>query len=152
MGTDALNPKPSKGEMMREIKFRAWDGQLMHTVDTIEFPVGGVRWFGPGVGQGIVEANPLFDWKVDSILMQYTGLKDKNGKEIYEGDIVKAETLGAKENRSYIGEIVYTAHETQFRAKEPHWSSHIFYPNHTEIIGNIHEHPELLTHPAEGRN
>ena len=58
---------------MREIKFRAWDGQKM--LDSQDLTQNGMYW----------------DWlgKQDVELMQYTGLKDKNGKEIYEGDVVK---------------------------------------------------------------
>ncbi|MFY8330666.1 YopX family protein [Vagococcus carniphilus] len=67
---------------MREIKFRAWDGQdkLMRTVKNLMFNKNDevdlkieAEWFAAGP---------------DLVLMQYTGLKDKNGVEIYEGDIL----------------------------------------------------------------
>ena len=61
---------------MREIKFRAWDGKKMHQVSTLSYLGDTVKYLG-----GYKE-----HWGND--IMQYTGLKDKNGKEIYEGDLL----------------------------------------------------------------
>ncbi len=66
---------------MREIKFRAWDETNKVMENDVNVNQGkavkyGYQWFNAG--------NTVYD----SELMQYTGLKDKNGKEIYEGDIV----------------------------------------------------------------
>ena len=76
--------------------------------------------------------------------MQYTGLKDKNGKEIYEGDVVKADIDGA----TYI--TYWEEKEIGFRFRQ---SNDLNEPYLTvglpiddiEIIGNIYENPELLT-------
>ena len=61
---------------MRVIKFRVWDGENMISPDTIDRH---------GVARWITDSIPNMSKK----LMQFTGLHDKNGKEIYEGDIIQ---------------------------------------------------------------
>lgn len=63
---------------MREIKFRAWDGSNMINVGSLTFLES----------EEIIVNDELVNIKI----MSYVGLKDKNGKEIYEGDIVKTKT------------------------------------------------------------
>lgn len=76
------------------------------------------------------------------IIEQYTGLKDKNGKEIYEGDIVKIEAY------SRVFQVVYRKWDCSFvyENDEDEEIAHMFdgFPDEYEIIGNIHENPELL--------
>ena len=67
---------------MREIKFRAWDRGLK----VMQYEEGGDGKF----PMDTVELLSLYD--LYDVVMQYTGLKDKNGKEIYEGDILAIET------------------------------------------------------------
>lgn len=68
-------------------------------------------------------------------LMQYTGLKDKNGKEIYEGDIMPVN--GGK----YV--VVYSEDYARYCLQMP--SGRMFIPSkNSEVIGNIYENPELL--------
>lgn len=112
---------------MREIKFRAWlpDIQMMN------------NWMS-GVDGGTKENIESYLDDPDSILMQYTGLKDKNGKEIYEGDIVHFKTKGGNE-MTY--DVRYSDYHAGFKP------TRLTQTNYQEItvIGNIYENPELLT-------
>ena len=122
---------------MREIKFRAWDGKAMGKPFNLE-------WFKEGSNLP-EDWNPeLGKWEVNAIFMQFTGLKDRNGKEIYEGDIVEAE---GKEGKQQFKVFWYRAGV---------WSIHNVAVSDTfwreddqlrqfEVIGNIYENPELLT-------
>lgn len=127
---------------MREIKFRCWNGRekQMILADDIcrihfskEIPYGVYIWGGDIVIHG------------DCILMQYTGLKDKNSKEIYEGDIIKY-----KYEKSLRGDISKVEWQNEYAGFSPfvdydsdnQWS----YINleSIEVIGNIYENPKLL--------
>ncbi|TKI53522.1 hypothetical protein FC756_23125 [Lysinibacillus mangiferihumi] len=134
---------------MREIKFRAWWSNIgeMEYFDTVAF-------LNFEDGTLIYQKHPEEETCTDEIsdgfeLMQYTGLKDKNGKEIYEGDILKTPSA------SGIGDIITTIEWTEFSWKEKLIYSpiHQFYEyfdfsdetgNDCEVIGNIYENPELL--------
>jgi uncharacterized phage protein (TIGR01671 family) len=124
--------------MNRELKFRAWD--LVKN-----------EWFCHSFyiheeGTRIVDCNE-FHRKIGTevIIVQFTGLNDKNGKKIYEGDILwKYETKGA-EIKTFC-KIIYE--EDRFIPKwiMSTWFNDIL-RNHVkelEIIGNIFENPEML--------
>lgn len=119
-------------------RFRAWDDwrKRMSVVDRIYIDTKGVR---------------LYDdfgeyWRNfrDAKLMQSTGLKDKNGKEIFEGDIVdyKGRKAVVKWHGSYASFIYRFVDELQERVSEWHPLFLAYY--HFEIIGNIYENKELL--------
>ena len=111
----------------RTLKFRAWDGKKMRNV----FFVGDSP-----------KANDCSfdDIIVDNLpLMQFTGLKDKQDVEIYEGDVVKgrycAETVKMQDGQFY---PFGTSYDCLDGTCEP------FYPEHCEVIGNIHQNKNLL--------
>jgi len=136
-----------KGGKMREIKFRAWDGKRMGNVVEMDFA-------GNAPNHKIVFARSfdtemLFPHDIVGVLMQYTGLKDKNGKEIYEGDIVRyyyyvdyGQTGELKECLS--PEVVKWSDMWTGFTPIKHWSSYGEQLRTCEVIGNIYENPEIL--------
>ena len=120
--------------MQREIKFRAWnEGQMIYTTDEFRSE------------QFLTTAGDILN-RFDTV-MQFTGLKDKNGKDIYEGDIVKLNEAA----------YIFTVNWVDYQFKLVHikynkmdWGciGRIADLNfNVEIIGNIYENPEL-TKPA----
>lgn len=135
---------------MREIKFRAWDktnNQMLHNAGIIGIRIPGgtkVKQVIDGVkydAQGTV-VDSLFADSTDMELMQYTGLKDKNGVEIYEGDILGHDTRHLVKTGIKILHVVeyeiynLSAARSGFVLPAP--------LHHFEVIGNIYENPELL--------
>jgi uncharacterized phage protein (TIGR01671 family) len=131
--------------MGREIKFRAWDekrnrmfipysGNFGVKMAQKNFFVG-IN----GTGLEVSEYEGKGYWRVLPI-MQYSGLKDKNGKEIYEGDIVSAT------NRLHECEVKQNVHYLNGCFMFGNWNAHEFFNKHQfiEVIGNIYENPELL--------
>ena len=74
---------------------------------------------------------------------QYTGLTDKNGKKIFEGDIVRAFT---RFSEIYVFSVAY--HDGTFWFKNWSWTKFLFKFEKIEVIGNIHENPEILKSPS----
>lgn len=80
-------------------------------------------------------------------LVQYTGLNDKNGKEIYEGDIVRVNKLTFENSGPLPENLVvkfYNGMFQLFRDDEYLYGLHLMYIEDGEVIGNIYENPELL--------
>lgn len=131
---------------MRTIKFRAWDkeNKAMVELRTVESWSDGSYICRPKDAklQPIVAYTEPSEYT--SIIMQFTGLLDKNGKEIYEGDIVKTWLNRVSENK-YIHQVVFA--KNGFKLQYPHIEDiyeELDCRDNIEVIGNLYENPELL--------
>lgn len=120
---------------MRTIKFRAWDkkDQMMyHDVQKgIEFDDGSYYAFSSFLGLG--NKDDYHEWEI----MQFTGLTDKNGVEVYEGDILNHPLLGYVDNQNL--KVIYRNVGFKLENGDNIGQGCIF-----EVIGNIYENSELL--------
>lgn len=152
--------------MNREIKFRAWDTHykmmvydvsVYHNADGIGIPYVGD---GPYTSEMIDESSYLAEGENDWLyilsnfeLMQYTGLKDKNDKEIYEGDICRGPN-GKHWVIQWIGHSwcmtneIIPSDRMKFAGEETYtidgWLDLPPRKQALQVIGNIYENPELL--------
>lgn len=125
--------------MSRELKFRAWD------------KVRKKMFYKLAIESGVNEINAWFGDRFSAkywTFMQYTGIKDKNGKEIYEGDVVRQVNYRSDRGvsgRKYV--IEWKPFNASFGLR---WVNHDFWlsfnqtRHNVEVIGNIYENPELV--------
>ena len=128
---------------MREIKFRAWDKRRnkMYNVARIIWINNEIRFVGI---MGETEEEVITPYGIDNIiLMQYTGLKDKNGREIYEGDIVEFNFFN--ELKKGIIKFYGGAFWIDVKGEDiPILLGTGIEGCECEVIGNVYENPELL--------
>ena len=140
---------------MRTIKFRGRSGNLwaygnLHIVEPEEY----------GDSAYIIESGSTTIVDINTI-GQFTGLHDKNGKEIYDGDIVYSEfedgsngssLVGWNEKQSCFGVMDEYAYRSKLEGFEyPEFQNHVMLAFMRDaklfkVIGNIHDNPELLQH------
>lgn len=147
---------------MREIKFRAWNGEKYSEPFTFKDLIPTVWFVGDMDEDRVIEIPGLRESIDDDSLIfeQYTGQKDRDGREICEGDIIKH-----RMNNSAIGIVEFNIDMGAFRVRhitkpnEDEYGKHIswwlttaplgeYVSNEVnakaKIIGNMHENPELL--------
>ena len=119
-------------------KFRCFDKdtKTMHEVVSIDFRDWRVYYKAYGLRNY---------WNKNVVLMQSTGLYDKNGVEIFQGDVVKI----VYDGEPFIGVVVYDLGEADFKATNGHEDygnnfQYLTVGESIEVIGNVHQHPELL--------
>ena len=119
--------------MLKEIKFRAWhkEKHKMFEVQKMSFKTGKILPYGWNMEHDGIEFE----------LMQYTGLKDKNGKEVFEGDIVTDGTI------NYV--VAFYAGSWRLKQNidgDTWWKSLYRYVANfkVEVIGNVYENPAFL--------
>jgi uncharacterized phage protein (TIGR01671 family) len=134
---------------MREFKFRAWDKERkkMHCIDNNNsLLISEDRW-ALHDGDHIISAETYIIGYTHGVLMQYTGLKDKNNKEIYEGDVVHFDYEELFEISTYIGYIEYEETDACYYIVTNKGVSVAISADQIDcicVIGNVEENPELL--------
>jgi uncharacterized phage protein (TIGR01671 family) len=129
---------------MRDIKFRAWikpqpdydEPGRMVSVVMMGLPNDDGHEWEEEIFNG---QRCTYGYDDDSILMQFTGLRDKNGKEIYEGDLVVILSYGT---RSKAFSVEYGEQDHEDSGKSIGFNLNPEFVDAYEVIGNIYENPE----------
>ena len=140
--------------MDRIIKFRAWDKEYAYMYQTA-YPFEHLVYvemfdddetFQRFKHKMQVVNGKYFYWIIakDIELMQFTGLQDKNGKEIYEGDFLRVDWQDSRYPVHTIGPVTWDTEESRWSLGEGGWAKHDA-EGYMEVIGNVYETPGLLT-------
>lgn len=128
---------------MREIKFRAWDTERLEMAKVIS---------GVGDEEVTLQDEECWQWNTVAhyiaVIMQYTGLKDKNGTEIYEGDILQESTTHPLKVIVSYGHVKIEFYDLGEKITDLFFQEDID-EDGLEVIGNIYEHPHLLKERGE---
>jgi len=129
------------------IKFRAWNGYREVMADYVSAIQNGDTQGTPSSVNVIVNRrNETWDVKNDHVeLLRFTGLKDVNGKEVYEGDVIRILSINAVSDVEYMRDGSTPEFETDRRTVLT--GENVLgeaAPNDIEVIGNVHNNPELL--------
>lgn len=147
---------------MRKLKFKAWHKEKKKWLPVVKLEFDCDDIYGITTYEsylGVKSFRLVFVQIQDIDLVEYTGLKDENGVEIFEGDIVKITIVDSDdftEDQVVVGEVAYGMHpKNNYRTEYPtsftvfckdfyHNEGLLFNRRHTlEVIGNIYENPEL---------
>ncbi|GIO83497.1 hypothetical protein J25TS5_04290 [Paenibacillus faecis] len=136
---------------MREMKCRAFYKPLNHMleaeqIESINFETKTLGVYMEMDGKGFHKLR-MSDFEI----MWFTGLKDKNGVEIYEGDIILCESSGLKHYEHRV--VCYDTHQAKYKTVPPTsyhqnagnggWTGYEL-KYHNEVVGNIYDNPDLL--------
>lgn len=127
----------------REIKFRVWDRKNNRFLINIETNRPHLIYFDLWDWSAYMSSYLIYPPSDEYVFQQYTGLKDKNGVEIYEGDILKCKSFDGwfdKVGFYYNREVKHVTACTG----ESEISGYLHVPVDKEVVGNIFENPELL--------
>jgi uncharacterized phage protein (TIGR01671 family) len=136
---------------MREIKLRAWDKHKKKFLPDDVYAILSKHY----AGAILIMLKDFEDYREGEfgyehsiVLLQYTGLKDKNGKEIYEGNVIKIEVKKRNKGdfpnlKNYL--VVFEDFSFSYKDNEGYYATPLnIFIKGVEVIGNIYENPELL--------
>ncbi|MCL7873828.1 YopX family protein [Bacillus altitudinis] len=124
---------------MRNTKFRVWDENAQEMVYEVGLTPEGIPYSIPDHA----EASDQFDYYPSCHKMQFTGLRDSKGVDIYEGDIVRGAPRYQRED-----EIILLEKKVSFLKgcyMFGSWNAHEYFNKHQhiEVVGNLYEDPDL---------